>query len=274
MFHHLSHSQLRELCKIFKELTGIEYNKEKIYLFENRLTKFVGETRDFHSYDELIVALNKRHNRELREQYVNQLTTNYTYFFRESVHFRFLQYIVKNKFEDINSLRVWSAAASGGHEAYSIAMTLDPILTESDRNYSILGTDIARDKIEQAREGVYQSEEIDGHIHKNTVFKNFIKIGNDYKVTDRIKKRVKFAPLNIMGTYPFTKKFHIIFLRNILIYFKSNEKELILNNIANYLDPNGYLIISISESLTGLNIPFKHISHSIYKHAKERHVLL
>lgn len=273
MFNHLTYAQLRHLCGIFKELTGIEYNKDKIYLFENRLSKLVGVNKEFATYDELIVALGKKHKKQLKEEFINLLTTNYSYFFREAVHFRFLQYIVKNKFSDIPELRVWSAAASGGQEAYSIAMTLNSLYRGRENDFKILGTDIARDKIKTAQQGLYHAEEIEGHIHPSVIKKNFIPTNNDYQIVDRIKSHVKFAPLNIMGVYPFTKQFHIIFLRNVLIYFKAKEKEQIIRNMVNYLHPDGYLIASTSESLSGLDVPLKHISHSIYIHTKKRHIL-
>lgn len=273
MSEHLSHFQLKHLCKIFKKLTGIHYGKEKIYLFENRLAKLVGDNREFKTYDQLIVALEKGNNGQLEEDYVNLLTTNYTYFFRESVHFRFLQYIIRDKFSDIEDLRFWSAAASGGHEAYSMAICLDSLTKSTGQSFNILGTDIAKDKIDIAKKGIYHKEEIIEHINPMVIKRYFRKDGDTYSVKEELKKHVKFAPLNIMGTYPFTKQFHIIFLRNILIYFKAEEKEIILNKISDYLSPRGYLIVSTSESLTGLKIPFKHISHSIYVHSKHLHVL-
>lgn len=264
MYIHLNNKDFEELIEIFKELTGINYSKKKLYLFENRLSKFVGITGKYDSYREYIDDLKKDENKQLREQFVNQLTTNYTYFFREPIHFRFLQFIVTEKYKDKDELRLWSAAASGGHEAYSMAMSIDAVL-RGTKKYKILGTDIAADKIKLAKDGVYKQEEIFGHMHNEAINKYFSYIDNNYHIKKRIKANVKFALLNIMDPFPFKKNFNIIFLRNIMIYFKNKEKELMLNKIADYLEPDGYLIISLSESLTGLKVPFKHIKHGIYK---------
>lgn len=264
MYTHLEHKEFSELIDIFRELTGIHYSREKLYLFENRLSKFVGITGNYSSYTEFIEELRNPDNKQLREQFVNQLTTNYTYFFREPVHFRFLQYLIKEKFKDKEELRLWSAAASGGHEAYSMAMSIDAVI-RGLRRYKILGTDIAADKIEMAKAGIYKSDEVVGHMHNDTINKYFLEVDHMYQVKKRIKNNVKFGTLNIMEPYPFKNNFNIIFLRNIMIYFKNEEKEIMLNKIADYLEPDGYLIISLSESLTGLKVPFKHIKHGIYK---------
>lgn len=262
MEQHLTKHEFHSLIKLFSKLTGIKYSDEKLYLFESRLSKFVGDYREFHNYHDFIHKL--KHNKELQNGLINALTTNYTYFFRESKHFRFLQYILKNKFTEEKELRLWSAAASGGHEAYSMAISLLGRHGNPHKEFKILGTDIASDKINFAKKGIYKEEEIRSHIFGESINKFFLIKPDGYEVKQFIKNHVTFATMNIMNPFPFKKNFHIIFLRNILIYFKPHEKELILNKIANYIHPNGYLIISLSESLTGLNIPFKHITSGIH----------
>ncbi|MGL1893561.1 MAG: chemotaxis protein CheR [Spirochaetaceae bacterium] len=268
----LSTVQLKRLTTIFQELTGIKYGVEKIYLFINRLTFFVGINSTFNNYNDLIVALEDKKNTTLRTDYVDLLTTNYTYFFRESVHFKFLQHIFRNKFQDIKELRFWSAAASSGQEAYSMAIALRSASTGTQKKYKILGSDIATNKIEYAKIGRYVPDEVINHVHPNAIKKYFTQTETSFDVKPQIKNDVQFSTLNLMKYLPFSKQFHVIFLRNVLIYFKAEEKEKIINNIADYLHPDGYLIVSLSESLTGLKVPFKHVSNSIYVHTKLKHV--
>lgn len=262
MEQHLKPSELSQLIEIFRKLTGIRYSREKLYLFENRLAKYVGDNRQYPTYSEFIIALEQ--NRELRNSLINSLTTNYTYFFREDKHFRFLRYILQHKFQDEMELRLWSAAASGGHEAYSMAISLLGRHSDPRKSFKILATDIASEKIASAKLGLYNNEDIEGHITEESIKKFFLKTSTGYQVKDFVKNHINFSILNIMGPYPFKKEFHVIFLRNILIYFKPEEKELILNKISNYLHPQGYLVISLSESLTGLNTPFKHVTSGIH----------
>ncbi len=269
----ISDLQLKQLIDIFKELTGIQYKEEKIYLFENRLNKYVSGDSIYKDYASFIKALKDNKNTKLRADYINELTTNFTYFFREPIHFRFIQHIFRSKFQKEKDIRIWSAAASGGQEAYSIAIALKAIQSEVNKTFRIIGTDIAANKITGAKIGLYSTDEIDEYMEPNSIIKYFDESSNGYSIKQIIKQHVQFAELNIMGIFPFSKNFHIIFLRNILIYFDNNEKEIMLNKIANYLDPEGYLIISMSESLAGLNVPFKHVANSIYIHTKQKHVL-
>lgn len=268
----LNTDELQDLISLFHKFTGIRYTEEKIYLFQNRLSKFITPSR-FSNYREFIDALKRDKNGHLREEFINQLTTNFTYFFREPKHFRFLQHVYIHKFHKEREIRLWSAAASGGHEAYSMAISLEPLSKKKGKPFRIIGTDIALDKIDHAREGLYKKTEIENYLHKRAIDEYFTPEGENLRVKNSIKNRVQFNVLNIMGAYPFKKEFHIIFLRNILIYFKKEEKEQILNKLANYLHPHGYLVISLSESLTGLKVPFKHVKHSIYVHTKHLHDL-
>lgn len=264
MFEHISDTELSDLINLFKELTGITYTKEKIYLFENRLSKYINETTGYLTYSDFITALRDKKNELLREHFIDDITTNYTFFFREPKHFRFLEFFFKTKFTEENEIRIWSAAASGGHEAYSMAMVLEPLKNTLNKHYKILGTDIAMEKIVYARAGVYTKDEVESYIYQKSISHYFDEKDNFYVIKPNLKENVKFEQFNLMLNFPFKKLFHIIFLRNVLIYFKNEEKESILCKISNCLHPKGYLVISLSESLTGLKVPFKHISESIY----------
>lgn len=266
---HLTKHELNSIIKIFANLTGIKYNKKKLYLLENRLSKLVCPNCEFKTYKEFITKL--KQDKTLQNKLINLLTTNFTYFFRESKHFRFLRYILQNKFKDENELRLWSAAASGGHEAYSMAISLLGRHGNPHKNFKILGTDIASEKIDFAKKGIYKEEEISKYLNSETISKFFLYSNGEYKVKEFVKQHVTFSTLNILGAYPFKKEFHVIFLRNILIYFKPEEKEQILIKLSHYLHPQGYLIISLSESLTGLNVPFKHINSGIYMLKHQTH---
>lgn len=257
-------NELQELIVLFKEFSGIQYDHSKIYLFENRLVRFVGESSPHKNYRDLIKALKTPGNPALKEKFVNALTTNYSFFFREPVHFRFLSYIIKKRFYGKMNIRLWSAAASSGQEAYSMAIIMHSFLS-SHQSVKILGTDIARDQLTKARGGSYPVSAVSGHVHDRLILNFFNESPEGYTVQDKIKKMVSFRYLNLLEPYPFKKKFHIIFLRNVLIYFKPLEKTRILNQIARYLHPDGFLILSLSESLTGLKVPFEHVSNSIYR---------
>lgn len=264
MNYDLNEAQFYKLADIFYKLSGIKYGIEKFYLLENRLLRFIGDRGSFDSYNDLIKALEEGIDKKLQTDFVNTLTTNYSYFFREPVHFRFLNFLCQNKFQTEKELRFWSAAASAGQEAYSMAVAAYG--AAKMKQIKILGTDIAADKIEEARNARYPAQQINGYLAPSSVGK-FFRLSEDgyYDVKPALKNMVLFNVLNLKGEYPFNRKFHAIFLRNVLIYFKPEEKIEILNKIANVLHPQGYLILSLSESISSLEVPFKHVNNSIYK---------
>jgi chemotaxis protein methyltransferase CheR len=205
----LTNKDFYALSDIFHDLTGIKYSTDKIYLFENRLSKFVGEWGGFSNYNDFISKL--KSDPDLRNRFINELTTNFTFFFRESIHFYFLKYIVNKKFIKEKEVRIWSAAASGGHEAYSMAISLLGRHNNVSTNFKILATDIATEKIEFAIKGVYKLEEINGYLNKESILKFFNIKNNQYYVKNFLKSHITFKILNLMDPYPFHKKFHIIF---------------------------------------------------------------
>ena len=84
------------------------------------------------------------------------MTTNETYFFRDPAHYEAIRTVLlprlKEERRDTKNLRFWSAAASTGQEAYSLAM----LLLEKglqDWNIQILGTDFSSKVVERARSG-------------------------------------------------------------------------------------------------------------------------
>jgi len=262
----LSDKLFKKFSDFFFEKTGIKLKDYKKYLIINRLAKFVGVDNEFKDYEELYEALKSDNSPELVVKFINAITTNFSFFFRERIHFDFLAHFFKNIYKPSNYLRIWSAACSTGEEAYSIAMTaLDNLALSEITKLKILGTDISTKVIDTARKGVYDYEKIENHLDNRLITNYFLKDGNNLVIKDFIKSFVEFKYLNLMNHYPFTKEFDVVFLRNVLIYFDNKEKEHIINNIYPYIKKGGYLIIGLSESTVGIKHNFKSLKYSIYK---------
>jgi len=242
--------------------------EHKKYLVINRLQKYIGQDKIFNSFEEYFKALNSDNDKELLTNFINLLTTNYSYFFREKIHFDFLAYYLKNKISDQKYVRIWSAACSTGEEAYSIAITVfESIKNIQNLDFKILATDISTKVLQAAKTGCYDIDKVDKSITDKIIKKYFKidEINNTITSNSNLKDLITFRQLNLLSSYPFKKNFDIIFLRNIMIYLNKEEKEIILNKIYQYLKPEGFLIIGLSESLVGVNSLFKPIKHSIYK---------
>jgi len=264
----LSDGLFQQITDFLFQETGITINQNKKYLVEYRLQKYVGPGKEFSSFNELFKALKEDRGGALKTLLINSLTTNYTFFFREPVHFRFLAYYLKTYGKTQNYIRLWSAGCSSGEEAYSMAITcVEQGFTSQTRDIRILASDISQKVLRVAESGVYHYSAIrgeldDAYLRRYFSFNPRVK---DFTIKEPVKSLVTFRTLNLMEPFPFTKQFDVIFLRNVLIYFNTSEKEQILAKIWDVLKTPGYLILGLSESLVGVKHPFTTLSNSIYR---------
>ena len=228
---------------------GIDMNHKKT-IVEGRLENYVRQN-GYLSYSQYMDALESDVSGEMEKKLVDILTTNHTYFMRESEHFDYLRKEVLpwlKKKEAINKeLRIWCAASSSGEEQYTIAMVSTAILTEAIR-------------------GVYTSEQIAPlpDAWKRRFFKAVP--GEDcYQVTDELKCEVLYRKFNLMSPFPLKRKMHVVFLRNVLIYFDDNTKLQILKKVYDCLEPGGYLFLGKTETINRQAVPFKLVSPGIFR---------
>lgn len=257
-----------EFSQLFYLRSGICLYNEKKYLIIHRLQPLISNDDSINTFSDLLKILKTGTNEKLISKFVDALTTNYSFFFRDDIHFRFIHFLIKHKFQKNKPIRIWSAACSSGEEPYSIALTLMENFPElSDMKFHIYASDISETMLNKAEAGIYKYENINKNMGTNFMDKYFDRLDNPElcKIKSIVKKNITFQKINLLETPPFYKSFDLIFLRNVLIYFNTEKKELILNNISLYLKKDGYLIIGLSESLVGTQTPFKHIDHSIYK---------
>jgi len=248
---------------IFKE-AGITLGDKKKVLVQSRLLKRIHfyKLESFAQYIRLI-QINKQ---ELNEM-INLLTTNETYFFREIEHFEFLQKVVIPENLHNKKLRVWSAAASVGAEAYSTAMLIDSKVSK-DR-WEIVGTDINSEVIKKARVGLYPEKWIE-KIPKALRTKYCLKGKGQHQgkfLIDRVLvPNMIFQTANLLEDNKDLGQFNLIFLRNVLIYFDVETKQKVVDNVIQRLEIGGYFIISLTENLNMLKIPkLKQVRTSVYK---------
>ncbi len=248
-----------------KEIAGINISEDKMLLVSSRLTKHMASL-GFTSFNEYYNYIRKSASTEERNVFVDKLTTNHTYFMREKEHFTRFESICKDeRLANNKDFRVWCAASSSGEEPYTLAYILHSVFG-NEKSYRLLATDISNKMLFEAQKGIYDEKQVDV-LPKEVLAKYFDKIGNDsYEVKDIIKKLVTFRKFNLINeTYNFKKKFHVIFCRNVLIYFDTATKQKIIKNMEDSLEVGGYLFISQSESLVGLNTKLQWVEPSVYK---------
>jgi chemotaxis protein methyltransferase CheR len=235
---------------------GIVLPEGKAMLVYSRLAPLVREAGcvTFSSYIEMLRADGEKMNRAMAA-----LTTNHTFFYRESHHFEHLENEVRPrlaaKLGQRQPVRIWSAGCSSGEETWSIVMTLlgpdraaGVNLTRSDLR--VLASDIAPHAISKAEAGVYSANELKRMPEALRKAWTEDKAG-EVTMDAAIRSIVRFRLLNLLGEWPMQGRFDVIFCRNVMIYFDNPTKERLVQRFYDALLPGGYLYIGHSERVTG-----------------------
>lgn len=205
---------------------------------------------------------------------VNSLTTNLTRFFREKHHFEHLAKVSVPeslrliKAGERNRLRIWTAGCSTGEEAYSIAMVLrDCVSGMKKMDARILATDLDTIVLDKAARGVYPAEPA-LKLPAQERARHFESLGDpatdDWKVRPDLRQLVVFNQLNLLGPWPMTNLFDVIFCRNVMIYFDRDTTRALLARLADQLRPGGWLYVGHSENVGHYTDRFVRAGITIY----------
>jgi chemotaxis protein methyltransferase CheR len=232
--------------------SGIILDDDKHYLLESRLMP-VARAAKVASLDELCARLRSGADATLNQRFIEALTTNETLFFRDVAPFDALrqQLIPDLLAKRPARLTIWSAAASSGQEAYSIAMVLKELETGSCP-VEILGTDLSEQILERAREARYVQFEVNRGLPAACLVKYFKREGLDWQLNDEIRNMVKFRRFDLRQPMTGLGAFDIVFCRNVLIYFDVETKIKILNQILTVMNRGGYLFLGGAETTLNL----------------------
>ena len=189
-------------------------------------------------------------NREASDRFVDLATTHYTYFLRESRQFDFLKSTAFPELERTRPHRSWnilSAGCSSGEECYSLSMLVEDYQrTRTIPNVRITGIDVSEPALRTAREAVYPSSRLD-KVPPRWKASYFEQHGQDYKVTDSIRRRVSFNRANLSDAASLTRKYDLILCRNVIIYFNDQTRDRVLRMLYDHLASSGYLILGHAE---------------------------
>ncbi len=255
--------------------SGINLGEQKMHLVRSRLGKILRK-KQIQSFKEYCELVERDPTGEELSQLLDAISTNTTFLFRENKHFEFLartltEWVGNSKWVAGNSpVRLWSAACSSGDEPYSIAMVADDILRKSGGiDFKILATDLSTQMLSRAKLGIFDEERLK-NVPKPYLSRYMTKLKQDregfHQIVEPLRKKVTFSRFNLMSeTFPFKHGFHVVFCRNVMIYFDKQTQEVLVNKIARQLRPGGYLMIGHSESLNGVHHPLKYVAPTIYQ---------
>ena len=258
------------IARFLKNRYGIDMSRKK-EIIAGRLENYI-RANGWNTYTEFMNAVEKDSTGGLEKKLVNLLSTNHTYFMREAEHFTYLRQMVlpwiKRKEAATRDVRIWCGASSTGEEPYTIAMVLADYfgLEHGAWDTQVLATDISTDVLRRAMDGVYSSEQVEV-LPDNWKRRFFRKILSEeaYRVTDELKNEVMFRKFNLMDEFPFRKKLHVVFLRNVMIYFDEKTKQELIQKVYDAMEPGGYLFIGQTESINKEYCPFEHVRPSVYR---------
>ena len=270
-----SAADYEQICRLVYDRSRINLGPDKQELVAARLGKRL-RALNLSSYHEYCRFLKTAEGLDELQNLVDVISTNHTFFFREEQHFQFLVQTVINEFVKSQShlgdrsLRCWSAACSTGEETYSIAISLASNLDpHSGFDWELDSSDISSRVLDSARKGVYSEErisELSLEVRKRFFQKGVGPYTGLYRVKEEIRRKTRWHQLNLFDKqWPFTKPFHVIFCRNVMIYFDRPSQEDLVNRLTRQLVPGGFLMIGHSESLSGVRHNLKALHPAIYR---------
>jgi chemotaxis protein methyltransferase CheR len=264
-----------KLRVLIHEKTGIHMREGKQILISNRLRKRLVHL-NLGSYEAYYNLLLTREGAEKEMvHFIDAVSTNETYFFREGNHFTALsQVVLPELFKANQRVRIWSAGCSTGEEVYTLRIVADQAARAAGaREVEIVGTDISTTVIGRAREGIYFGRAL-RLVPPEALKSHFVPLGEGtYQVADAVRARVEFKVHNLFTDPPPGDRINVIFCRNVMIYFdKPTQTKLVDGVFANAIHPDGYLFIGHSESLSGFTRCFVYaadLKAPIYRKRKE-----
>jgi chemotaxis protein methyltransferase CheR len=269
---HLSRRNFTRLAGYIYDFSGIKMPESKKTMLEGRLRRRLRATgmATLDAYCDHVFADDNLAGE--RVHLINAVTTNKTDFFREPAHFDYLSRIVLPEFrrKGVRQIRAWSAACSTGPEPYTVAMVLDDAAEEhGDFTYGILATDLDTDVLVAARKGIYAADLVDPV--PPSLLSKYVMASRDparelVRMAPPLRSAIGFAQLNLMADhYPVGDPFHLIFCRNVLIYFDKPTQRKVVSRLVDCLLPGGYLFLGHSESITGLELPLTQVANTVFR---------
>ena len=258
----LSTQDYEAFRSFLEDACGIVLGDNKHYLVVSRLSRLMAD-EGVATLGELVAHVKDGRNRQLRERIVEAMTTNETFWFRDTFPFDILKDLILPDLAErrVRSPRIWSAACSSGQEPYSISMTVQEYLASrpgSLTDVQISATDISPTILNEAKQGIYDSLALARGLSLERKQRFFVQQRDGYwQARPEIRNRVRFSQANLLQSYSLLGRFDVIFCRNVLIYFSSESKADILARMARVLNPGGYLFLGSSESITQYSDEFE-----------------
>lgn len=269
----LTSSEFSELSKIIYDSIGIYLPDNKRMLVNTRIGNLL-KKNSYKNFQEYFSYLKNDTSGKSIIELANHISTNHTFFNRESEHFEYfrdicLPMVAKHcSLNNVNDIRIWCCASSTGEEPIMLIIYMLEYFGVNYSKYSagLLATDISYQALSNCKSGMYHLSKF-ANMPVDKIKKYFDKKDSEYfSVKDYVLKEIHYSFFNLVAPrHKFKKKFQVIFCRNVMIYFDKKTKENVIQMLYENLIPGGYLFIGHAETLNGLNHQFRSIKPSMYQ---------
>jgi chemotaxis protein methyltransferase CheR len=271
----MSRAAFTVLSRLVQDSCGIKMPEGKKTMLEARVRKRLRALglETFEEYCDYVVSREGLAQELVHLQDV--VSTNKTDFFREGVQFDYLsttvlpglvgQGMLRN-----NTLRAWSAGCATGEEPYTLAMVLAAFGERcADFHFQIVATDLSVRVLQVAARATYREEHIDPvplPLRHRYILRSRDRRRGLVRVVPELRDRVRFQRLNLREPpYEVGAQMHLVFLRNVLIYFEREFQQQVLSRLCDHLVEGGYLFLGHTESVHGMNLPVTSLGSSVYR---------
>lgn len=251
------------IARLFEQATGQSLTQDRFWRIGATLTAFCKD-RGIGSFEQLALTLERGTDPELSLDMIDALLNNETSFFRDTGAFAQIADHLLPKLAAARDrerrIRIWSAACSTGQEAYSLAMLFaDQGARWEGWQIEILGSDISRSAVRQARGGLYTQFEVQRGLPIRQLVAWFDPVlDQGWRVKPPLASMVTFARHNLLGPPPAGGRFDLILCRNALLYFQPERRRQLLEGLALAIAPDGALLLGAGETALGCSNRFIH----------------
>ena len=266
--------------RTFMELRSVVQNKIGIIIpkeISNRKYDEINKIAIRHKLDwpQLISNIKDSSNDDLLKEFADILTISHTFFFRERTHFDFLasEILPQLANDHVTDLRIWSAATASGEEAVSILMTMREFYGEDYRfiRGGVLATDISTRSLSKGIKGIYRKDAL-----SNIPVPNMLKWfrdddDNNVILDEAFREDILYRWINLTAPMPpFKGKFHVIFCRNVMLYFDEITRNRLVEKLSGMLYDGGWLILGMAEDAGKAELWLNRVSPSISRKIGEK----
>jgi len=252
----VSDASSRILAGLLEARTGQQLTMSRRWRIETALQPVMRE-RGIGSLDGLVAALVARSDEGLADSVVEALLNNETFFFRDRQSFELLLGPALRRLEEVRRrerrLAIWCAGCSTGQEAYSIAMHFaDQKARWSGWTIDIIGTDVSRAAVDQAKSGVYSQFEVQRGLPVVQMMRWFDELpGAAWRISADLRRAVRFEVSSLVAPSAPAERFDIILCRNVLLYFSPQVRRAAFQRLAEAAADDAALMLGAGETVIG-----------------------